>query len=73
MPEHRIACLFGCFDLLQSVKDMPVLQDSPPPGGFPAIRIDRRMPNSGPTGATIFAVGAAVMAYGYYKVQFCVT
>ena len=47
---------------------MPILQDSPPPGGFPAIRIDRRLPSTGPTGVAIFAVGAAVSAYGYYKI-----
>jgi hypothetical protein len=48
---------------------LPILQDTPPPGGFPAIRIDRRLPSTGPTGVTIFAVGAAVSAYGYYKVR----
>ena len=52
----------------QSVKDMPILQDAPPPGGFPAIRIERRLPSTGPTGAAIFAVGVAVSAYGYYKI-----
>ena len=84
----------------QSVKDMPVVQDGPPPGGFPAIRYARRVPSTGPTGAlraserrralalalartaakplcppptlpqglTLFAVGAAIMAYGFYKV-----
>jgi hypothetical protein len=46
-----------------------VLQDAPPPGGFPAIRIERRLPSTGPTGVTIFAVGLAVSAYGYYKVR----
>ncbi|KIY95459.1 NADH:ubiquinone oxidoreductase B16.6 subunit [Monoraphidium neglectum] len=51
-----------------SAKDLPILQDTPPPGGFPAIRIDRRLPSTGPTGVTIFAVGAAVSAYGYYKI-----
>eukprot|EP00877_Chromochloris_zofingiensis_P013811 jgi/Chrzof1/8684/Cz03g20130.t1 len=55
------------FPGMKSVKDMPVLQDTPPPGGFPAIRIGRRLPSTGPTGVTIFAVGGAVMAYGYYK------
>mmetsp|Transcript_39663 Transcript_39663/g.126749 ORF Transcript_39663/g.126749 Transcript_39663/m.126749 type:complete len:122 (-) Transcript_39663:868-1233(-) len=40
----------------------------PPPGGFPGIRYARRMGNTGPNGITIFAVGAAVMAYGFYKV-----
>ena len=54
--------------LLQSVKDMPVLQDGPPPGGFPSVRYARRLPSTGPTGFTMFAVGAAVMAYGFYKV-----
>ncbi|EFN59668.1 hypothetical protein CHLNCDRAFT_59533 [Chlorella variabilis] len=53
---------------MKSVKDMPVVQDGPPPGGFPAIRYARRVPSSGPTGLTLFTVGAAVMAYGFYKV-----
>jgi NADH dehydrogenase (ubiquinone) 1 alpha subcomplex subunit 13 len=51
-----------------SVKDMPVVQDMPPVGGFPSIRINRRLPSTGPKGAAVFAVGAAVMAYGYYNV-----
>jgi NADH dehydrogenase (ubiquinone) 1 alpha subcomplex subunit 13 len=54
---------------LQSVKDMPIVQDMPPVGGFPSIRIQRRLPSTGPTGVAIFAVGAAVMAYGYYNVR----
>ena len=54
---------------VQSVKDMPVLQDGPPPGGFPSVRYARRLPSTGPTGFTLFAVGAAVMAYGFYKVR----
>lgn len=54
--------------LLQSVKDMPILQDGPPPGGFPAIRYARRVPSTGPTGLTLFAVGSVVVAYGFYKV-----
>jgi hypothetical protein len=37
-------------------------------GGFPSIRIQRRLPSTGPTGVAIFAVGGAVMAYGYYQV-----
>ncbi|GBF93375.1 NADH-ubiquinone oxidoreductase subunit [Raphidocelis subcapitata] len=56
------------FPGMKSVKDLPVLQDGPPPGGFPAIRIERRLPSTGPAGVTIFAVGAAVSAYGYYKI-----
>ena len=52
----------------QSVNDMPAIQDGPPPGGYPAIRFARRIPNTGPSGFTLFAVTAAVMAYGFYKV-----
>ena len=47
---------------------MPAIQDGPPPGGYPAIRFARRIPNTGPSGFTLFAVAAAVMAYGFYKV-----
>ena len=53
----------------QSVNDMPAIQDGPPPGGYPAIRFARRIPNTGPSGFTLFAVSAAVMAYGFYKVR----
>jgi hypothetical protein len=45
------------------------VQDMPPVGGFPSIRIQRRLPSTGPTGVAIFAVGGAVMAYGYYQVR----
>lgn len=44
------------------------MQDGPPPGGFPAIRYARRVPSTGPTGFTLFAVGGVVMAYGLYQV-----
>ncbi|KAL4444624.1 hypothetical protein ABPG77_002441 [Micractinium sp. CCAP 211/92] len=53
---------------MKSVKDMPVVQDGPPPGGFPAVRYARRVPSTGPSGITLFAVGAAIMAFGFYKV-----
>lgn len=53
--------------VLQSAKDLPVLQDGPPPGGFPSVRYARRVPSTGPTGFTLFTVGAAVMAFGFYK------
>lgn len=52
---------------MKSVKDLPVAQDGPPPGGFPAIRYARRIPNTGPTGATIFGVTALLMGYGFYR------
>lgn len=45
-----------------------MVQDGPPPGGFPAVRYARRVPSTGPTGLTLFAVGAVVMAYGFYQV-----
>ena len=54
---------------LRSVKDMPVLQDGPPPGGFPSVRYGRRIPNTGPTGTAIFGVSALVISYGFYKVR----
>ncbi|GMH45746.1 hypothetical protein BSKO_13709 [Bryopsis sp. KO-2023] len=56
------------FPGMKSVKDMPVMQDGPPPGGFPSVRYARRIPSTGPTGFTIFAVSTVVMAYGFYRV-----
>lgn len=56
------------FNCLQSVKEMPIVQDGPPPGGFPSVRYARRVPSTGPTGLTLFAVGSVVMAYGFYRV-----
>ncbi len=53
---------------MQSIKDMPVLQDGPPPGGFPSVRYARRIPSTGPAGFTLFAVTASIMAYGFIKV-----
>lgn len=42
---------------MKSVKDMPVVQDGPPPGGFPAVRYARRVPSTGPSGFTLFTGG----------------
>eukprot|EP00271_Cylindrocystis_brebissonii_P015503 TRINITY_DN38411_c0_g1_i1.p2 TRINITY_DN38411_c0_g1~~TRINITY_DN38411_c0_g1_i1.p2 ORF type:complete len:143 (+),score=33.33 TRINITY_DN38411_c0_g1_i1:111-539(+) len=53
---------------LKSVKDLPVLQDGPPPGGFPSVRYARNIPNTGPAGVTIFLVGAGIMTWGMYQV-----
>ncbi|KAK9811943.1 hypothetical protein WJX73_001463 [Symbiochloris irregularis] len=53
---------------MKSAKDLPVLQDGPPPGGFPSVRYARRIPSTGPTGFTLFTVSAAIMAFGFYKV-----
>lgn len=57
------------FPGMKSVKDLPIVQDAPPPGGFPSIRIERRLPSTGPTGVAIFAMLGAVMGYGFYKLN----
>ena len=54
---------------MQSIKELPVLQDAPPPGGFPSIRIERRLPNTGPTGVAIFAAVTAIVGYGFYQAR----
>eukprot|EP00249_Psilotum_nudum_P028818 c38754_g1_i1 orf=73-504(+) len=51
-----------------SVQDMPILQDGPPPGGFPPVRYARRIPNSGPAGVVVFAVSAGVISWGMYQI-----
>ena len=37
-----------------------------------AARYARRIPSSGPAGFTLFAAGAAIMAYGFYQACCCV-
>jgi GRIM-19 protein len=63
-----MAGIHGCGRALQSIKDLIYKQEKAPPGGFPSIRYARRLPSTGPTGATLFAVGAVISAYGFYKV-----
>lgn len=53
---------------MKSVKDMPMIQDMPPPGGFPAVRYARRLPNTGPGGVAVFTATALVMGFGFYRV-----
>lgn len=53
---------------MQSIKELLTRQEAAPPGGFPAVRYARRLPNTGPTGATLFAVGTVVSLYGFYKI-----
>lgn len=53
---------------MTSVKEMPILQDGPPPGGFPAVRYARRIPNSGPGGAAVFLVSSLIIGFGFYQV-----
>jgi hypothetical protein len=66
-PSLDIISKCACVSM-QSIKDMPVLQDGPPPGGFPSVRYARRIPSTGPAGFTLFAVTASIMAYGFIKV-----
>lgn len=51
-----------------SVKDMPVLQDGPPPGGFPPVRYARRIPNKGPSAVAIFLTAFGAFSWGMYEV-----
>ncbi|GFS42239.1 GRIM-19 protein [Actinidia rufa] len=53
---------------MASVKDMPVLQDGPPPGGFPPVRFARRIPNKGPSAVAIFLATFGAFSWGMYQV-----
>lgn len=53
---------------MASVKDMPVVQDGPPPGGFAPVRFARRIPNTGPSAMAIFLAAFGVFSYGMYQV-----
>ena len=53
---------------MASVKDMPVLQDGPPPGGFAPVRFARRIPNSGPSAVAIFLTAFGAFSWGMYQV-----
>ncbi|XP_004299211.1 PREDICTED: NADH dehydrogenase [ubiquinone] 1 alpha subcomplex subunit 13-A-like isoform 2 [Fragaria vesca subsp. vesca] len=53
---------------MASVKDMPVLQDGPPPGGFPPARYARRIPNKGPSAVAIFLAAFGTFSWGMYQV-----
>uniref|UniRef100_I1NEJ7 NADH dehydrogenase [ubiquinone] 1 alpha subcomplex subunit 13 n=1 Tax=Glycine max TaxID=3847 RepID=I1NEJ7_SOYBN len=53
---------------MASVKDMPVLQDGPPPGGFAPVRFARRIPNKGPSAVAIFLTAFGAFSWGMYQV-----
>ncbi|XP_061980047.1 NADH dehydrogenase [ubiquinone] 1 alpha subcomplex subunit 13-A-like isoform X1 [Populus nigra] len=53
---------------MASVKDMPILQDGPPPGGFAPVRFARRIPNKGPSAMAIFLAAFGAFSYGMYQV-----
>lgn len=53
---------------MASVKDMPILQDGPPPGGFAPVRYARRIPNKGPSAVAIFLTTFGAFSWGMYQV-----
>ncbi|KAL8167171.1 hypothetical protein V2J09_008670 [Rumex salicifolius] len=53
---------------MASVKDMPLLQDGPPPGGFAPVRYARRIPTSGPSAMAIFLATFGAFSWGMYQV-----
>jgi NADH dehydrogenase (ubiquinone) 1 alpha subcomplex subunit 13 len=53
---------------MASVKDMPLLQDGPPPGGFAPARFARRIPNTGPSALAIFLTTFGAFSWGMYQV-----
>ncbi|KAG6787945.1 hypothetical protein POTOM_003996 [Populus tomentosa] len=53
---------------MASVKDMPILQDGPPPGGFAPVRFARRIPSKGPSAMAIFLAAFGAFSYGMYEV-----
>lgn len=46
----------------------PIKQDMPRPGGFPPVRYRRDAAPKGASGLTMFVGGAAIMAFGMYRV-----
>ncbi|RRT68555.1 hypothetical protein BHE74_00030563 [Ensete ventricosum] len=53
---------------MASVRDMPVLQDGPPPGGFPPVRYARRIPSKGPSAVAILLAAVGTFSWGMYQV-----
>ncbi|KAF6143037.1 hypothetical protein GIB67_041105 [Kingdonia uniflora] len=53
---------------MASVKDMPILQDGPPPGGFAPIRYARRIPTKRPSSIEIFLTTFGSFTWGMYQV-----
>ncbi|KAL9250575.1 NADH dehydrogenase [ubiquinone] 1 alpha subcomplex subunit 13-B-like protein [Drosera capensis] len=53
---------------MASVREMLVLQDGPPPGGFPPVRYARRIPNTGPSAIAIFLATFGAFSWGMYQV-----
>ncbi|KAG6522168.1 hypothetical protein ZIOFF_019305 [Zingiber officinale] len=53
---------------MTSVREMPLLQDGPPPGGFAPVRYARRIPSKGPSAAAIVIAAFGVISWGFYQV-----
>ena len=58
----------GKSKMASSLVKQPVKQEMPPKGGYPPIEYARNIPKRGPSGVALFIGGAAVMAFGFYKV-----
>lgn len=54
--------------MASSLVKQAVKQELPPKGGYPPIEFARNIPKRGPSGLALFIGGAAVMAFGFYKV-----
>ncbi|ONK60633.1 uncharacterized protein A4U43_C08F20780 [Asparagus officinalis] len=52
---------------MTSVKEMPVLQDGTPPGGFAPVRYARRI-TKGPSIVVIFLAAFGAFSWGMYQV-----
>jgi hypothetical protein len=42
----------------------PIVQDRAPPGGFAPVKFERSLPARGPSGATLFVLGAVAIIGG---------
>ena len=52
---------------VDSVHRLPIKQEMPPSGGYPAVRFSRSMPNAGPSGALLMAGAFTLFCYGMYR------
>lgn len=44
------------------------IQDLPPPGGYPGLDLNRRLPGPRMSGAAMFLAVGGMMSFGFYKV-----
>ncbi|KAM4810624.1 NADH dehydrogenase [ubiquinone] 1 alpha subcomplex subunit 13 [Rhinophrynus dorsalis] len=45
-----------------------VKQDMPPPGGYGPVDYKRNLPRRGLSGYSMFAIGAGIMVFGYWRI-----